>query len=249
MHPQTSEILSAAQALDPERPVDYIVAYPHSSNIELQNGQITPRLSALSRMSIEAATFVQEPHVGSKLVLPGETCFEDTDLPDTTDLFVEYLGDNDTRQSVPLHRTLDGRPLNNTYLQTMGLTEFFNQLPKEPQNVLIETLDYHMTRVRRTAVAYGLKANYVVAEEVLAHKGIDTYDALSPVIARGTRKTEALAYMLTVGDRKGTIMNRVMANSGARLVDVTENPQGELVFENTLAKKKLAVLTAQLAHC
>lgn len=240
------EILTASEALNPERAIDYVVAYPHSSNIGLENGQIKPRLSALSGMSIQAAQYVWEQHAGSKLVLPGETCFEKTDLPNTTDLMVNYLGE-DAENVAPLHTTSNGRPLNNTYLQTISVAEFFKQLPKKPQNVLIETLDYHVKRVQRTANAYGIRANYVIAEEVLEHQGVTEYAAFVPVITKGTRKTEALAYMLTVGDRKGTIMNTVMAKAGARLVDVAKNSEGQLVFENTLAKTKLAALTAQAA--
>ncbi|HSX29902.1 MAG TPA: hypothetical protein VLE73_05090 [Candidatus Saccharimonadales bacterium] len=240
----SNNILSASQALDAERSFDYIVAYPHSSNIEHNNGQVRARLSALSRMSIEAANVVQNKYPNSKLILPGETCFEDTGLPDTTDLMVAHLG-GDNEHFVPLHRTADKRPLNNTYLQTIGVLDFLDQLPITPHNILIETLAYHVKRVRRTAEAYGLQAQFVAAEDIFAHQNNTEYERLGPVIAKGTRKTEALAYLLTAGDRKGTVMNWLMAKAGARIVDVVQDPSGNLVFENTLAMKKLARLTEQ----
>ena len=243
-------IIAGSEALDPQRPIDHVVAFPHSSNIELILGQIEPRLSLMSQMSIEAAATIWRQHPSSGLVIPGETCFEETDLPDTSDLMVEHIqktSDPDANDSdlAPLHRLSDGRPLNNTYLQTMGLIEFFDGLPKQPGNILIETLEYHVARVRRTAEAYGIKANYVIAEDVLHELGVTEYDPALPVIAHGTRKTEALAYLLTIGNRKGTLMNTVMRKAGARLVDVVEDPDGNLVFENKLAKRKIATLTAQ----
>jgi hypothetical protein len=146
-----------------------------------------------------------------------------------------------------LHQTKDGKFLNNTYLQTLGLAEAIRRQPEAPTNILLETLEYHLKRVKRTAEAYGLRANFVVAEDILHEHGITDYDQAFPVIARGTRKTEALAYLLTsaIGDGKGTLMNKVMGKAGARLVDVVEDSTGDWIFVNTMASKKLAALKAR----
>lgn len=228
-------VLSGADALDPERRFGQVVAYPYSSNIRIENGQLTPYLSVMSNMSIRAATGIwlaQPPD--RKLVIPGETLYEG--LRNTTVLMAcsarhltadaEPISDLDL---VSLSEGIKGRRLNNTYLQTEAVARRLSERGNG-RRAILSALDYHLERVMWTADAYEIEADFVTAEAVLHAQGIDEYDKFLPVIAEGTRDSEKKVKWLTKFDRQGKIVNWLMRNRGGRLVDVVENEHGELEF-------------------
>src|SRR5438046_1590757 len=138
-------VLSGAEALDPERRFGYIVAYPHSSNIELVNGLIRPCLSVLSRMSIDAAVSVwRSQPADRRVVIPGETLFAELNVsgftPNTTSLMATRAKEISDMPDIDLVTELsDIRALNNTYLQTEALAQYLKSRGNGQNRVLLET--------------------------------------------------------------------------------------------------------------
>jgi hypothetical protein len=239
-------ILSGADALDPERGFDYVVAYPHSSNIYLDHGELQPRLSVLSRMSIEAAAAVWKSQPGGHLVIPGETLFPSLSNKNSTALMAccarQKTGLSDL-ELITLNHLGNGRPLNNTYLQTEAVATALDQPFRKGGSCLIETLDYHLERVMWTARKYEIKGDFVAAEDVLQAAGIHEYEDCYPFINAGTKNSERLAKLLARVDRHARAANRITEYTGGRVVDVIfdadKKPNG---FLNTTAKKRQAVM-------
>ncbi len=243
------EIISGAEALDPSLQVDWIIQHPHSSNIKLEDGRIKSVLSVLSEMSVVSAGLLYARHPSSTVVFTGETCYPElAGFPDTADLILEKakeLGIIPDEKLRLLHHLADGRYLNNTYLQFEALVEFFNG--QQPTDAIGSTLNYHIKRFRHTANAYGLgMANYVTAEDILYTEGVHDYDRYLPLIEKGKRIGEIVTRTMNVFDPRGVLINRRMKSKGARLGDVVEDEDGELVFEGGMAQDKLEVLQAEL---
>ncbi|HZL08119.1 MAG TPA: hypothetical protein VFC50_02905, partial [Candidatus Dormibacteraeota bacterium] len=243
-----SAVLAAEQALDPSRDVKFIVPYPHSSNITRadETGQLETFLSVLTRASMHAGIVAWRNHPGSKLVLPGETLY-DRSLPTTTDLMMSMAEEADVPKDalIPLG-DLSGEStsydLNNTYRQTEKLAEFFGD---DTDSILWTTLRYHRARVARTLGAYSLPSEVAVAEDILHAEAVTEYDqylGLTTQFLKGLGKTEALAWLMTIGNRQGAIPNLLMAHTGGRLVDVVPNGKGGLKMENKGAQAKQARL-------
>lgn len=234
------------EAFSQMTPVDCIVVYPHGIDVALEGGQIVPRLSVLSEMSIRAAGIVCEAHSRSMLVIPGEKYSDDPDFSNTTDLMADYIADQgkaDPERLALLHRTTNNRPLNNTGLQTEGVLDYLRELPEagQPKNIVAVTLDYHRKRVEQTIRKYGLSARCLVAEDILHSQGIEEYDQYLPIIAAGTRQTERVARILTAISPK--LLDAITLHlTGVRLVNVADEPEKGIVLKNTTAKRELAVL-------
>jgi hypothetical protein len=240
-----AQLLTGQEAFDSSRRVEYIVPYPHSSNIGLdQSGQLKPFLSKLSLMSIDAAVAVWENRPEARIVIPGETLYGE-DLDTTSDLMVtraKEISEITDDSLLPLYTLFGKRGLNNTYLQTEALMQFFTGIST---GVLGITLDYHKERTIRTLKAFDMKPDFVTAESVLDAKGITKYDRYRRVIA-GLWKTEMLARLMPTGNRKGALPNFLMEHTGPRIVDIVEDEDGRLKLENDFAHKKQARLLREL---
>lgn len=237
----SGHVISGEQALDSAREYGFVA--PHSYSANVRAGSLGPEvyLSVMSKMAIDAACQVVLARPESQLVITGETCYGD-ELPTTTELLVERASDvfNIHRDAIrPLARE-DGKGLNNTYLQTEALSNFFKQSPEQP--ALIVPLGYHLKRIVHTAQAYGIQADFVAAEDVLHAASINTYDRYLPLIAM-LESSERLLRGANKIDRQGKIMNLIMKLKGPRQVDVIEI-DGELVLEEGYSQDKLAQVLA-----
>ena len=229
-------LLTGTEALSSERRVDYVVPYPYGSNIATDlNGALLPRLTVMSQMAIDAAVHVLERHPEAKIVIAGETPYGE-DLPNTTDLMirraqeVSAVADNSL---LPLPRA-EGN--NNTYLQTETIANFFSENGRA--NILLVPLSYHIRRVAQTIKPYRLTLSFVTAEAVLQAAGNANYNKYLPSV-QSLEKSERKLRFLNKLDKEGKLLNWLTKTTGARLVDVVEDDQGELVLEQGYARGKL----------
>lgn len=236
--------LSVEELREKSNEIEWIAPFPHSSNVGMVDGVLTARLSTMSRMSLDAAANLWTFCKDSKIVIPGETCFEGSLLPDTTDLMIQRASEDfqvPAGSMIGLHALGNGIKLNNTYLQAKALEEFFGQKPGY-KGLIIGSLGYHLDRVVKASRHFGLDADYYVAEDILYSEGPSQFDKFIDAIDENTRKTEKLANLLTFGGKMPGPVNWLMQRAGARIVDVSEDGQGRIIFENTLAKKKISKL-------
>ncbi len=228
------------------RSANTIETFPHSSDNKLEAANtLETYLSNISAMAIDSAIQVQLQNPYAKLVIPGETPFED--LPNTTDLMAQRAIDAgvDKDNIVRLYTLSDGRYLNNTFLQAQGLREYHQG---NTEVVLVISIDNHGRRVLSAMKAFNTTPRYfTTVESILEAQGIHDYDRYLPVI-NWLRRTELLTRLVSdrVGLPKGQIPNYVTGRKGPRVVDVIE-VQGHLVKEDRFAWKKRAQLLAEAA--
>jgi hypothetical protein len=238
----SNAILTGAEALDALEEIAYVAPHSYSANVRLDaDGNPEPYLSILSQIAIDAAATVVEHQPGSKLVVTGETCYGD-ELPTTTTLMadraIDILG-VDAGRVVPLSRE-DGRGLDNTYLQTEALANFFRN--QAGQRAVIMPLSYHLKRIVHTAKAYGIDADFVAAEDVLHAVGDHSYDQYLPHI-EGLGVSEKALRFINIFDPRGRLLNWMMEKTkGPRLVDVVETDDG-LELEQGYSADKLELIT------
>ncbi|HVO86374.1 MAG TPA: hypothetical protein VMT23_01405 [Candidatus Binatia bacterium] len=220
---------------------EYIAPYPYSSNIDVVGQEYQPRLSVMSSMAIDAAVEAWKINPESKIVIAGETLYGSS-LPNTTDLMVErakQTSDIDDGSLVPLHRLPGGTLLNNTYLQTAALKNYFGD---KKGGLISSPLNYHLQRVMHTARAYGLESGFTTAEQILDTAGINDYSQYEAAIA-GLESSERTIRLINRIDQKGRLFNLMSSRLGGRLVDVIEvNGRPELL--QTTARKKVDELAA-----
>ncbi len=232
-----------------EAPINNVIVYPYCSNVGLDHeGELETYLSIMSTMSIDAGIELGLQDQSRKLTLPGETPFED--LANTTDL----MGARATHAGIAegaldrLYSLNDGRPLNNTYLQSQGVKEHNDDKNEDLDSSVVVALDYHIARVCGAMAAFQAAPRFAVTvESILQARGIHDYDKYLPVID-GLRRSEKLAKLMTpkiLGLDKGQIPNFAVARKGARIVDITEEPNGTFVLENDFASAKRARLEAK----
>lgn len=232
-----------------EAPINNVIVYPYCSNVRLDHeGELETYLSVMSTMSIDAGIELGLRNQNRKLTLPGETPFED--LANTTDL----MGERATHAGIAegaldgLYNLKDGRPLNNTYLQSQGIKEHTEANDQDLGNSIVVALDYHIARVYGAMAAFQATPRFAVTVESILHaRDIRDYDKYLPVIA-GLRRSEKLAKLMTpkiLGLDKGQIPNLAVARKGARIVDIAQEPNGTLVLENDFAAAKRARLEAK----
>lgn len=240
-------VLKGGEVLDPSRRVDYVVPYPYGSNIGVSSsGVLEPRLSVLSRMSIDAAVKIFERHQMARILIAGETPYGSRGygevLPNTTDLMMLRAGENAAvgeASLVPLVG-LSGLGNNNTNLQTETVADFLTSTNARGR-VLVVTLGYHLRRVAQTMGLYGLEPHFVTAESVLNAAGITSYDRYLPSIA-GLEESERKIRFLNRLDRKGRLLRLAMRVKGARLVDVEEDENGVVKLEQGYAREKMRMV-------
>jgi hypothetical protein len=232
----------------PELAPEYIVVYPYSSNIEMGTNGLEPRLSVLSQMALDAALAVWSRNPAARIVMPGETPFGDA-LPNTTTLMVRRAkktpGISDD-SLVPLHSLPNGRPLNNTYLQTKALAHHFG-VQRRAGTILAVALGFHMPRVRSVVKAYGMKPHFASAEDILQTEGITTYDNYLPHIQHFGGRGERLLALLSSVDGKGRLLNLMMQATGARVNDIIDDGAGGLRPYLSFARQRLKEVHAATA--
>ncbi len=246
-------VLTGEQAFDPTRPVTDIVPYPYSTNVRIgPDNQLESHLSVMSEMSIRAAILLQAEHPQAKIVIPGESPFLKEGLTNTTDHMADMalaagIEEEDLVRLYQVGRS--GRGLDNTYLQSQAVTEYFDN--RNDEGALVMPLRYHRERVERALRAFGLAPDFVTVESVLHEAGVREYDKYLPVID-GLQASEERARKLTDGIHlpKGQLINFLMKvpviGGGPRIVDVIEKPDGEPALEDTTARKKVAQLRQQI---
>lgn len=259
--------LTGEQALDPEREINWIVAYPHGSNIGRDaTGQgLEAFPSKLTIISMHGAIMLQKQHPEAKIVIPGETLYDYAEgVPNTTDFMAEQalreaVAEDDL---VRLSTLPDGRGLNNTYLQTQRVAGYFGG---DHSGIITVTLDYHAERVQGAQQAQDVGMDLVTAEAILREAGVTDYERYASLIAK-LRTTELLAKLMTadIGPlaqsrrpriaksplRKGFLPNLLMEglgpySKGPRIVDVVEDERG-LRLERDFAHAKQDRLLREL---
>lgn len=228
-----------AKTLSTDASLDYIVVIPYSSNITVVNNLLVPRLSVLSKMSLDAAVLFWQSHVDAKLVIIGETCYGFS-LPNTAEL----MRDRAVHEHHVPHGSLilldktGNVCLNNTPLQVEGLASFLND--KQEARTIVVALRYHVKRILTHAKHYNLQAKYVAAEDILSEENkTGNYVQYLPYIAK-TERSEKWLRVLSKVNPSGSIFNAIMKRNGPRVVDVTQTPEGELQFVSTFARTRLA---------
>jgi hypothetical protein len=212
-----------------EAPTGNIIVFPYSSNVRLGESGIETYLSTMSTMSIEAGILLALRGSGKRLLLPGETPFED--LANTTDLMSAKATEAGiaTEALVRLYRTAQGRPLNTTYLQSQCISERFCGTEENLENTLGLALGYHSTRAYDALGAFGKPPKYMVTvESVLQACGVHEYDRCLPAI-NGLKRSEVIARSMTLGLlglSDGRIPNCLVKRKGARIVDVVRTANG-----------------------
>lgn len=238
-------VLPGAEALNGEPPVDNFVVYPYSSNAELDN-RSTQLVSFLGVASLAAITATAEAwhrngNPNAKIIIPGETPFED--LPNTTTLMMERAKELGVPEEalIGLNALKNGRYLNNTYLQSEALSEYFEGSIDEGRTVVL-ALRYHLDRVIDALRKRGMHPEFTTVEDVLSVTGNNEYDDLLPVFSEGLRPSERIAKLITrFTGRKGWVPNLIVRFKGARIVDLEgEVEKPKLV--NNYAKKTLTKL-------
>lgn len=226
----------------PDSALNYVTPFPYGSNIRLTaEGQPETYLSIMSAMAIDAAVQVHED-TGARIVIPGETPFED--LPDTTRLMTERAQAQGVPKDmiIPLHALVDGRRLNNTYLQAQSLSEHHDLL----DDMQVIALAYHMKRVAGAVQAFGINSSFRTVESIFEDNNMSDYDKFYPLIAKLWR-SELMARLITngIGLPKGQVPNCIVKRMGARIVDIHKAEDGQLSIENDLIKRKRSKLERQ----
>lgn len=236
------------EVLEQSFPLQRVVAYPYSSNIDLIDGEPTPYLSVPSRASIDAAAIVWKAYPESKVVLIGETCYGD-EYPNTTDLMIargrEQGIDIDAFETPKLP---GDKPLNNTYSQTEALARYTAMLPEQSEGMLVMPLGYHIRRAARVVRAYRQLrgASFTTAESVFREEDDHRYDAWLPYTAELHRR-DLKFELVNLLDRKGRVLNLAakIMNAQARVVDVVHDGDSGLMLEDDFALPKLERLRAE----
>jgi hypothetical protein len=238
MSPSNS-VLTGEEALALNSRVSYIAPLPYSCNIGIGPGnELEPRLSVLSRMSIDSAVKAWEKHPDSKIVISGETDYDG--LPNTTDLMAEHaqqISEIVEESIVRLNTLPDGQPLNNTYLQVESL---LNYLGGADGRVLGIPLGFHLPRVMQIAGAYGFDADFVTAEAVHDAAGVSEYEVYLPHIA-GLERSERMKVFVGRLDNKGRLGNLLQRITGPNLVDVVETEEGYRLEQGFTRSKQKAL--------
>jgi hypothetical protein len=252
------EVLSGEQALDPSRGFRVVVVYPYGSNIGIEGDELKPSLSVPSTIAIESAVEIHRSQPSSVIAIPGETPFG---RPNTGDLMVEHVLETSdvSKDSMVVLPNLKkrylgkltsgpGRALDNTYLQSRGVYEYFGG---DTEDMIVDRLGYHAPRPEESLDAFGMRPDFVAAEAVLHARGITKYDKALRVIAglNGGWKDQ-LAHLSTKPRlplfQRGFVPNTYMRLTGPRLVDVKVSEDGELELEDTWARKKHTQLAREL---
>jgi len=131
-------------------------------------------------MSAHAAAEIWKSHPDSQVIIPGESPFGS---PDTGDLMVDHVktvvnedpnfAGVSSDSFIAMHSLIDGRGLNNTYLQSEGIAEY---LGGNSDGVLGVRLGYHW-RPQRALRTFGMTPPFVSAESILMAHGITEYEA------------------------------------------------------------------------
>lgn len=249
----SAPVLTGEQVFDPMLGIRDVVPYPYCTNVRIGPGnELESHLSVMSEMSIRAAILVQAEHPEAKIVIPGESPFLREGLTNTTDHMADMALEAGVAEGA-LVRLYEvgrfGRGLDNTYLQSRAVGEHFEG--RSDDGALVIPLRYHQARVTRALKAFGMTPDFVTVESVLHEAGIHEYDRYLPVID-GLQAGEERARKLTNGIHlpKGQLINFLMKvpviGGGPRVVDVIEKPDGELVLEDTTARKKVVQLKRQI---
>jgi len=237
--------LSGPEVLDPGFDYKYAVLYPHGSNIGIENGRLTPRLTKLSEIAVDGAIELRKRRPDVTIVVPGESAFG---RPDTGDLMVERaLETSDVPKDAfwLLHKTAKGKGLTNTYRQSQAVVE---ELGNEADDTVGVTDWYHWPRAKASLEALGMWLPFTTAESLLHARGIREHDRYLDLIDTLRDTTEQRAKKLTddIHLPKGQLINALMVLTGPRIVDIIEHEDGELELENSFSRIKKPGLVLQL---
>lgn len=223
---------------------EYIVVFPYSSNVICDDKKLKAILSILTKMSVDASVAYWKQNRGSKLILIGETCYSPS-LPNTAELMKEYVKKAKIpEKSLVLLDNDNGKFLNNTPLQAAGLANFLKS--EVPATMTVIGLRYHLSRVETHLKAFGVNAEYMAAEDILADTGlIQDYKKYLPYLAKAERSEKWLRRLALV-DRKGRITNIGTRLKGPRVVDIVSAPDGKLHFINTFSRLRQTELQKKL---
>lgn len=218
--------------------MDYIVVIPYSSNIKVIDNRLTPVLSVLSRISIDAAAALWQHHKNATMVIVGETCYG-CGFPNTADLMKRRILEETQipESSIITLDNIRGVYLNNTSLQVEGLANF--SLRRQPSKIVTLALKYHIERIAVHARAYGVQTNYIAAEDILSQNHrMGEYAQYLPYM-KGVERSEKWLRLLAKANPKGSIFNAIMKRKGPRVVDVVETQEKKLEFVDTFARTRL----------
>jgi len=230
-----------------DRTLSGIAIVPYSQNVfEPDPGEpITPVLSTLSRMAVDAAAELWNRHSTTPLVIAGEYPFDNH--PTTAELMRQRLSE---RWKVPKSSVtpLEGG-FNWTGAQVDALEEYFSTLPEG--DIALVALAYHAPRVKvHSRVHDRLKrATVVPAEAIFAATGNHSYEPAYGLLRKLARQERVLR-ILSHLDRSGRGPLSWLASRGdrgSRIVDVVEGPSGLQLERRGSSKRKLVELQAALA--
>ena len=222
--------------------VEYIIPFPYSSNVDLdESGSIEPRLSVLSRISLDSAVALWERVPGAQIVIPGETGYG-TAYDNTTDLMVKRAEDLGVPKQalVGLHTVgAESAHLNNTNLQAAAVADFFGEREElGTVQAISVALKFHAHRVAHSLRHYGLDAPVEAAETILQREGMHVYDDYLPHIGKLGR-AEPLLVALDYLQPSGGLVNWLTKQRGARLADLQLDDDGKINVHGGSTASKL----------